>query len=133
MNNIARDNAIIALVPAADLTGKEGYFIDVDATEKATLIDAVTDLPLGVILEGSTTSGRSSVAVLSGGFRGTVRLKLDATPGTVKTGTWLQTTATGTVKADAGSGSRVLVAQALESGSANELIEAVLFKPVLLS
>jgi hypothetical protein len=132
MNHIARDNAIVTLTPAADLTGKEGYFVRADSAEKAALIDSATDLPLGVVLEGATTAGKCSVAVAAGGFRGTVRLKLDAAPGTVKTGAWLQTTASGTAKADAGSGSRVLAAQALESGAANELIEAALFKPVLL-
>jgi hypothetical protein len=132
MNTIGRENAIVALTPAADQTGKEGYLVDVDATEKATLIDATTDVPFGAVLEGATLTGKSSVAVAAGGYRGTVRLKLDAAPGTVKTGTLLQTTATGTVKADAGSGSRVLVAQALESGNANELIEAILFKPISL-
>ena len=98
----------------------------------ASWFDATTDLPFGAILEGAGTTSKSSIAVAAGGFRGTVRLKLDATPGTVKTGTLLQTTATGTVKADAGSGSRVLIAQALEAGNANELIEAVLFKPISL-
>lgn len=132
MNTIGRDNAILALTPAADQTGKEGYLVDIDATEKAALIDATTDLPFGAILEGASATGKSSIAVAAGGFRGTVRLKLDATPGTVKTGTLLQTTATGTVKADAGSGSRVLIAQALESGNADELIEAILFKPISL-
>jgi hypothetical protein len=132
MNTIARENGIVALTPAADQTGKEGYLVDVDSNEKATLIDATTDLPFGVILEGAATTSKSSIATAAGGFKGTVRLKLDATPGTVKTGTLLQTTGTGTVKADAGSGSRVLIAQALESGAANELIEAVLFKPISL-
>ena len=132
MNSIARENAVITLTPAADQTGKEGYLVDVDATEKATLIDATTDLPFGVILEGSPTTGRSSVAVAAGGFKGTVRLKLGSAPGAVKAGTILQTNNDGTVKADAGSGSRVLIGQALESGAANELIEAILFKPISL-
>ena len=132
MNTIAKDNAIITLTPAADQTGKEGYLVEVDANEKASVIDSISDLPFGVILEGAPTTGKSSIAVAAGGFHGTVRLKLDAAPGTVKTGTWLQSTATGTVKADAGAGSRVLIAQALEAGAANELIEAILFKPISL-
>ena len=132
MNSIARENAIVTLTPAADQTGKEGYLVDVDGTEKATLIDATTDVPFGVILEGAGATGKTSIGVAAGGFKGTVRLKLGATPGTVKAGTVLQTNNDGTVKADAGSGSRVLVGQALESGAANELIEAVLFKPIVL-
>lgn len=132
MNSIARENAIIALTPTADHTGKEGYLVDVDATEKAALIDATTDLPFGVILEGATTAGKSAIAVGVGGFKGTVRVKLGATPGTVKVGVLLQTNNDGTVRADAGTGSRVLAGQALESGAAGELIEAVLFKPISL-
>lgn len=130
MNTIALENAILALTPAADQTGKEGYFVDLDASERATLIDAATDLPFGVLLEGAAATGKSSIAVGSGGFRGAVRVKLGATPGTVKAGTLLQLNADGTAKADAGSGQRVVVAQALESGAASELIAAVLFKPV---
>jgi hypothetical protein len=132
MNSIARENAVISLIPTADHTGKEGYLVDVDATEKAALIDATTDLPFGVILEGATTSGKSAIAVAAGGFKGTVRVKLGATPGTVKAGVILQTNSDGTVRADAGTGSRVLTAQALESGAAGELIEAILFKPISL-
>jgi hypothetical protein len=132
MNSIARENAVITLAPSTDHTGKEGYLVDVDATEKASLIDATADLPFGVILEGATTSGKSAIAVAAGGFKGTVRLKLGTTPGTVKAGVLLQTNNDGTVRADAGTGARVLTAQALESGAAGELIEAVLFKPISL-
>ncbi len=132
MNAIARENAVLSLTPSADQTGKEGYLVDVDSSEKASLIDATTDLPFGVILEGGSTSGKSAIAVAAGGFKGTVRLKLGATPGTVKTGVLLQTNNDGTVRADAGTGSRVLTAQALESGAAGEFIEAVLFKPISL-
>jgi hypothetical protein len=37
------------------------------------------------------------------------------------------------VQADAGTGSRVRVARALESGAANELIDAYLVEPVTLA
>jgi hypothetical protein len=131
MNHIGHENAIITLPAGADQTNKEGYLVDVDANEKATLIDATTDIPFGAILEGAAANGRSSIAVAAGGFKGTVRLKLGAAPGTIKAGTILQTNNDGTVKADTLSGSRVLAGQALESGVANELIEAILFKPVV--
>jgi hypothetical protein len=132
MNSIARENAVLTLTPAADQTNKEGYLVDVDASGNATLIDATADLPFGVILEGAPVTGKSSVALAAGGFRGTVRVKLGAAPGTVKAGTLLQTNNDGTVRADAGTGARVLVGQALEAGAANELIEAVLYKPASL-
>lgn len=130
MNYIGHENAIITLVAGADQTNKEGYLVDVDINEKANLIDAAADIPFGAIVEGGGAGGRTSIAVSAGGFRGTVRLRLSAAPGTVRAGTLLQTSNDGTVKADAGTGARVVAAQALESGQANELIEAVLFKPI---
>lgn len=129
---IARENALIALTPAADQTGKEGYAVEL-STGQASVCNATTDLPFGVITDGAATTGKSSVAVCAGGFAGTVRIKLGATPGTVNAGTLLQLNADGTANADAGSGSRVVFAQALESGAADELVEAVLFKPLSLS
>jgi hypothetical protein len=132
MNTIARNNAVMAYSPLADQTGKEGYFVKLDTSGYATVVSATTDVPFGVIVDGAALLGKSGIAVGSGGFRGTVRVKLDASPGTVLAGSFLQVTATGTVKADALTGSRVIVAQALEAGAANELIEAVLFKPLVI-
>ncbi len=130
MNIIARNNAVMAYTPAADQTGKEGYFVKLLTDGTATVVSSTTDVPIGVIVDGAALLGKSGIAVGAGGFRGTVRVKLDASPGVVLAGTTLQITATGTVKADALTGTRVVVAQALEAGSASELIEAVLFKPI---
>ena len=126
-----RDNGVIPMTPNETHVGKEGFAVKV-SSGKAALVTGATDIPIGVILDGEDTAGNSSVAVceLPGG---TVRVKLDGTPGTVAVGTYLTITATGTFKADAGSGSRVQCARALQSGAANELIEAILFKPASLS
>jgi hypothetical protein len=126
---IARSNGIIPVTPLADHTGKEGYAL----LATGAVCSAVTDIPLGVITEGQPTTGKDAVALCDGGLAGTVKVKLDGTPGTVVTGSYLQITATGTFKLDAGTGNRVLCARALEAGAANELIEAVLFKPTALS
>jgi hypothetical protein len=122
----------IELTAAADQTGKEGYFVEIDANQAASVCNNLFDFPFGVILTGAAEGGASLVAICAGGFAGTVRVKLNATPGTVKIGTHLQLAADGTAKADAGAGSRNLVAQALEAGGANALILAALYRPISL-
>lgn len=130
---IARGNAIIPLTPAADHTDKEGYFVEL-SSGNAAIVNATTDIPLGVILEGRPTTGKDSIAISAGGLSGTVKVKVKgSSPGTIALGTLLQLHSDGTVLADAGTGARVLVAQALEAGAADELIEAVLFKPVVFA
>lgn len=123
---IARSNAILPFTPAADYTGKEGYFVKVSGST-VTLCTATTDSPIGVITEGADTTGKVSVAVHGAGLAGTVRVKVTATsPGTIVLGSPLELAAEdGTVKLGIGAGATV-VATALESGAAGELIEAVL-------
>lgn len=130
---ITRENAVLAFTPAADQSANEGYFVELSGGEVA-VCNAATDVPFGVILHGDDTNGKSSIAVSAGGFAGTVNVKItDTSPGTIVAGTMLCLKADGTVQADSGSGARVQVAQALEAGAAEELIEAVLIKPVVLS
>jgi len=130
---IARNNAVMPYPPAADHTGKEGYFVELSGGE-AAICDSAADVPFGLILTGAPVTGHDAVAVAAGGFTGTVKVKVTGTtPGTIVAGTKLTLVAGGTVKADAGSGARVQVAQALEPGAADELIEAVIFPPVALS
>lgn len=119
-----RTNAIIPIKSAADFTGLEGRFVKIVAGA-AALVTAATDAPIGVILDGAPLGKMSSIAIRGGGLAGTVKVKLDDSPGTVVLGTILEITATGTVKADTG-GSETIVAIALEAGTAGELIEAVL-------
>lgn len=128
---LTRDNALIPMTPNEDQTGKEGYAVKVDGTtaNKAVLVTGITNTPFGIIVDGDTTSGKSTVAV-AGSFSGTVWAKLSASPGTVNAGTKLEITANGTLKASGTSTARN-IAVALESGSANEMIEAaVIFDPV---
>lgn len=127
---IARTIALIALTAAADLTGKEGYFVKVAPDNTSvTPVAAATDIPLGVV-SAEAAQGANAGILIGAGFSGTTRVKLSATPGNVVLGSLLVLTADGSVKLDPGSGARVVVAQALESGSANERIEAVLISPV---
>ena len=121
---LARENAIIRCTPAADYTGYEGYAVTI-ASGVATLVTALDAAPSGVILEGGTVAQGVSIALVGGGLAGTVKVKMAAAPGTVVQGTFLEITAAATFKADAGTAGTVC-ALALESGSAGELIEAVL-------
>lgn len=122
----ARESLLQTVTSAADFTDKEGYAVEV-AAGAVTIINAATDVPFGVITYGTTVGGHNCIA-LPGNV---VRVKLDTTPGTVVMGTKLQVTAAGKAIADAGTGARVVYAQALESGAANELIIARLLEPVV--
>ncbi len=126
---LTRENAILPFTPAADLTGKEGYAVSLDAEGKLLLHAAEDAAPFGIIIHGTDTSEKTSVALLAGGLAGTVKLKLNDAVSTV--GPLLRVTESGTFTPD--SGYNIACAQALETGVAGELIEAVLFRPVTLS
>lgn len=125
---IARNSAILPLTPTADHTGLEGYFI---LPTGALVSSATAAVPLGVITEGSRINEKDSVALHN--FGGTVKVKLGATPGAVIAGSYLVLQADGSTKLDSGAGARIRVARAVEAGVAQELIEAVLIDPVILS
>jgi len=128
MSNLALEYGLVSLTPTADHSDKRGFAVKA-STGSAALIAAITDVPLGVITEGAPTSGKDSVAICGSGL--VVKVKLDATPGSVVLGSYLTTTATGTFVLDDAAGSRAVTARALEAGAANELIRAVLINPVM--
>lgn len=119
------------MTPNETHVDKEGYFVKSSSAGVAALCTAATDIPVGCIVEGEATTGLSSIAVCDAGE--IVRVKVHSSTGTIIAGTYLTVTSTGTVIADAGSGNRVRVARALESGAANELIEAVLIYPLAIA
>jgi hypothetical protein len=120
---------IIFALAAADLTGKRGYAVET-ASGLVSIVNAATDKPLGILTTGGTVSEGNSVA-LPGTI---VKVKLAATPGTVVLGTplVLDGTSLGALKAQTVTtgGSPTLVARALESGAADELIDALVLEPV---
>ena len=124
MSYIARQTLIQAATGTTDLTGKEGFFVK-PSSGAVALVAAATDVPLGCVVDGQPTTGATAVA-LPGTI---VRVKCDATAGTIALGTYLTVTSTGTVVADPGSGARVQVAVALESGANDALIIARLCEP----
>lgn len=121
---IVKTDRIIALTPTADHTGKEGYAVK-NSSGSAALGSAVTDVPIGVITEGATTAGKVSVALQ--GFKGTVRVKLGSSPGSVVAFSNLEMGTNGTFNIASGTTGRIIAGYALETGAANELIEAVLY------
>jgi hypothetical protein len=128
--SLARTNAILPFEAAADLTGHVGRFVVLTAG-KVALVSSAPQRPFGVLLTDGKAGESVTVAVGAGGLAGTIRVKLAAV--VANPGADLQLTADGRTQADVGSGARVIVAQSLESGAINELIEAVLFRPVTLT
>lgn len=127
---LRRESAIIPMTPAADHSALRGYFVEV-SSGKASVCNAATDIPLGVILEGAPTTGEDTIAVCGGGA-GVVAVKCAASAGSISIGTYLVLHTDGTVKADPGTGDRVQVARALEAGANGALIDAVLINPVFI-
>jgi len=118
MGSIARDTSLIALTPAADQTGKEGYAVKIVALEAA--ISTADSGNFGVIVDGETTTGKSTIAAMAGAS-GTVKVKLS---GTVALGGNLMIHTDGTWKAHAST--KIVAGVAMEAGVADELVEAAL-------
>lgn len=123
----ARATAIIPIVATASLAGKEGYFYKLDASNQAVIVSAATDVPHGLILAVSEDGLEISAAPL-GGNHGPVRVKLGTAITDLRKD--LTVKADGTAESDDAAGARVVVARPLETGAADELIEAVLLPPV---
>jgi hypothetical protein len=125
MSNQLRGIALLPITPAESFAGKDGFFI----TANLLLVASALALPYALIVTVQSDTIGASVAVCAGGAPGTWPVKLSAAPGTVVRGTKLMLTANGSVKAWDGSSSAMIVAEAQEAGTADELIEAVLLRP----
>ena len=123
-----RTAAITPMTPNEDHTGKEGYLVKY-SSGKAAINDSATVPALGVILDGEATTGRSSIGWL-GALSGTVRMRAGAA---VTAGSLVIQINDGTIKDDTGSGGRVVVGRAVESGVAGENLEVVPCTPLTLS
>lgn len=131
---LSRTNALIPMPTSTetDTFGKEGYPVDANSDGTVDLCqDAEGNPPFGVIVLGAEHPGVVAVAVAAGGLAGTVRVKL--LQAVTAPGVLLRLVDVGGEIAfgpDPGTGARVVMAQALETGAVGELIEAVLFKPI---
>lgn len=125
---LATASLVLPFTSAADLSTKKGYFVKKGASDNVVAaVAAVTDIPVGVIVQGEPVGGHNAVALP--GVPGLVWVKVGGTPGTIVQGTKLQIKNDGSVIADAGTGARVIVAEAFEAGTADELIRARLLEP----
>ena len=119
------DNRIIPVTPAASHVGKEGYAVVADGAGAAAVSTSGTDLPIGPIVSGSDTTGKSSVALP--GSRVPVKLG-----GTVKALDPLKLHTDGTYIKNA-AGARTICAVAMQDGVAGDLCEAFILPPIPLS
>jgi hypothetical protein len=128
-----RDEAVVSLTPAADYRTKRGYLVDIAGTT-ATVSSSATVRAKGVILETNQTAAgyanEFATVALLGSTKGTV---LMSAGGAITAGAWVQQDSDGQVLTDAGSGGRVIVGQALQSGVAGDLIEVAPIAPLPLS
>lgn len=127
-----RAAAIISLACAADYSAKKGYLVGHDGTT-ATVSASATTRAKGVIIEANKgtdyTKEKVTVALL-GSVEGTVPMSAG---GTIAAGDWVQQDSDGQVVTDAGTGSRVIVGQALESAVSGDVIEVAPIAPLPLS
>lgn len=117
----------ITLTPATDLSTKEGYGVTMTAGV-ATIGASATVPHKGIILQGSTTSGKCTIALED--YHEPVFVKVT---GTVTQGDYLQQATDGSYVVDAGSGARCLGAIALEAGVSGDLIRAALITHVTIA
>lgn len=112
---LTRTLAIIPIASAVDLTGREGLFVTA-----AGALTGANAAAFGVVTEGYPVGMNSSVAVCAGAV--VVKVKLGAA---VTVGQLVGSNAAG----QAVPGATTVCAQVLEAGVADELVEAVLFRP----
>lgn len=131
---LARTNALIPISTDEDepLAGKEGYAVSLlPSGAVAPHGDAVGGSPFGVLVQADGYPGKATVAVAAGGLAGTIRVKLLQAVTEVGAYLKLVDSAGGCgFGPDGGTGERIVMGQALETGAIGELIEAVIFKPI---
>ena len=130
MSKLTRENAILPIAAAVNLTGQEGSLVFWDGTDLVLTTDPAEDV-FGVVIVGAPAGEPSSIAISAGGLAGTVKVKLSEAVTAV--GTYLMAGATaGTAIPATGSAPSKACAMALETGVGDELVEAVIFKPIPL-
>lgn len=135
MSKTVTADAVLSFPGAADYSNNRGFFVRFNGTadQVALIATPASQRPLGVIVDGQPTTGLNSVALCGSGI--VAKVKCAASAGTINPGTLLQLDGTtlGAVAADAGTGGRVIVGKALETGANNALIDAVLFTEYVAS
>jgi hypothetical protein len=131
---LTRENAILPFATAGDLSDRLGEAVSMSILNGVPTVEPLPDpgtKPFGVLIHADESS--ATVVPMSGGVGGTVKVKLQTA---AYVGNDLYIDQTGGIKGfadaveEAPSGN-FLCAQALESGVQGELVEAILFRPVL--
>lgn len=131
MSKLTRENAILPFPTSAEQEGSlYGHIVGLFNGVLTGSDPGSANPPLGACIHQEDPGEPATVALMSGGLAGTVKLKLD---GAVSVGNYLVLGDGGLVYADPGVGARIQVGQALEDGVAEEFIEAVLFHPITLA
>lgn len=132
---IIKQSPVVRRDWAAGTTGtdkSEGKFAQLsDDGQTMSLVTSASDIPDGVV---SNPDGRDGADGNGGDLilqshPGIIQVRLNETPGTIKTGTYLALCADATVKAATGSAGELIVAQSLApntSGQGDCLHEAIL-------
>lgn len=110
-----------------DFSNKRGYLVS-SAAGVPAITDSATVPAFGVLLEAEDAAGQSSIGIL--GAIPPARAKLG---GSVDLYQRLQQKNDGTLVADTGAGSRVIVAVALEAGESGDLAKVQFITPIILS
>lgn len=134
MSKLTRENAILPFPTLTDLSGHIGEAISITTLGGVPHVEVLPDpgtKPFGILIHADVEN--ASVVPMSGGLAGTVKVKLQepAYPGNE-----LYIYNVGGIAGfgDAVEGApsgKYLCAVAIESGVVGELVEAVLFRPVL--
>lgn len=123
---------LLSATPNEDQTEKNGYAISISAA-KAKIVSSAGEqaVAFGVIYDGATTDGQSSIAPFGSGQ--IVPVKLASGSADVAAGDYGTLGTDGTFTKDAGTGSRVRCVRFTESGSAGETVGALLLDLQALS
>ena len=132
MSKLTRTNAILSLPTSENQeTSLLGCFVYLSGGVLTPAEHGGVSPALGACVHYDAPGQPASVSCIAGGLAGTVKLKIDFTA--VAVGDYLTLADGGTVNADDDAGARTQVGQALEAGVAGEMIEAVIFKPIVLA
>ncbi|MDB6131997.1 MAG: hypothetical protein JWM59_240 [Verrucomicrobiales bacterium] len=104
----------------------EGILVDAAGVAVAS----ASALPYGAVIRSDDPDGLSTVALP--GYDGIIELKCHTAAGAITKGTLLVSHGNGTVKADPGTGARVIVGRAVEVGANSALLKAILFSAPIL-
>ncbi len=124
MSKLTRENAILPFTPAVDLTGNEGYVVQIESDGTISpFLSSSGKQPFGLIVHGTNVDEKTSVVPLSGGLAGTVKVKIASTIDNA--GLLLGVRSGGDLIISTHASALFICAQALETGVAGEMIKAI--------